>query len=177
MKPLIVKLVPSILPVMFIVGVSAFAQDAAPPANADAKLMPNRCEANSGMGDITAKPTWNGWGAGLSNARFQEATAAQLDAQQVPRLKLKWAFGFPGAKAVYGQPTVVAGRVFLGVDTGFVYSIDAAQGCVYWSYHAAAPVRSAVSVGPGQTQRQYLAYFGDLKGNVYAVDAGTGEQV
>jgi polyvinyl alcohol dehydrogenase (cytochrome) len=176
MKPLIVKLAPLVLSV--VVALSSFAQDTftPPPANANAKLMPNRCEADTALRDISAKPSWNGWGAGFANARFQEAAAAQLDADQVPKLRLKWAFGFPGAKAVYGQPSVVAGRVFLGVDTGFVYSIDAATGCVYWSYQAGGPVRSAVTVGPGP-RGQYLAYFGDLKGNVYAVDASTGEQV
>ena len=177
MKPSINRLVPIVLYAILAAGLFGFAQDtAAPPANADAKLMSNHCQRNPGLGDIAAKPSWNGWGAGLSNARFQEAAAAQLDAGQVPKLKLKWAFGFPGAKAVYGQPTVVAGRVFLGVDTAYVYSIDATTGCVYWSYHAAAPVRSAVSIGPGHAPGQYLAYFGDLKGNVYAVDAASGEQ-
>jgi polyvinyl alcohol dehydrogenase (cytochrome) len=67
--------------------------------------------------------------------------------------------------------------VFLGVDTGNVYSIDAATGCLYWSYQAAGPVRSAVSVGPSGTAGQYLAYFGDLKGNVYALNAATGALV
>lgn len=178
MKQLIARLVPIVL-YAIIATFSGLAQETAPPppANADAKLMSNRCEANPALGDISTKPSWNGWGPGFTNARFQEAAAAQLDAAQVPKLKLKWAFGFPGAKAVYGQPTVVAGRVFLGVDTGFVYSIDAATGCVYWSYRAAGPVRSAITIGPAQTKGQYLAYFGDLKGNVYAVDAATGEQV
>src|SRR5438270_279315 len=54
-------------------------------------------------------------------------------------------------------------------------SIDARTGCVYWSYQAAGAVRSAVSIGPANGR--YLAYFGDLKGNVYAVDAATGAQV
>ncbi len=154
-----------------------FGQEApqAPPPEADAKLMPNRCAANEGLGQLNAKPSWNGWGAGLTNARFQTGAGAQLTADQVPRLKLKWAFGFPGARSVYGQPTVAAGRVFLGVDTGYVYSIDAASGCVYWSYLAAGAVRSAVSIGPAKAAGEYLAYFGDLKGNVYAVNAATGE--
>ena len=137
----------------------------------------SKCPSNPGLGDLSAKPSWNGWGAGLTNARFQSGAGAQLTPDQVSRLKLKWAFGFPNAKAVYGQPTVVAGRLFLGVDTGAVYSIDAATGCSYWSYQAEAPVRSAVSIGPGKTPGESLAYFGDLKGNVYALNAATGEQV
>ncbi|HJT87433.1 MAG TPA: PQQ-binding-like beta-propeller repeat protein [Bryobacteraceae bacterium] len=152
------------------------AQDA-PPTEADAKLMPNRCASTAVAADWSTQPAWNGWGAGITNARFQTESGARITPDQVSRLKLKWAFGFPGAKAVYGQPTVVAGRVFLGVDTGYVYSIDAATGCVYWSYQAAGPVRAAVSVGPGKARGSALAYIGDLKGNVYALNAATGEQV
>jgi polyvinyl alcohol dehydrogenase (cytochrome) len=144
---------------------------------ANPAIAQNACSADAGLGDWSAKPLWNGWGNGTMNARFQDAAGAQLAPVQVSRLKLKWAFGFPGAKSVYGQPTVVAGRVFLGVDTGFVYSIDAARGCSYWSYQAAAPVRSAITIGPGRTNGESLAYFGDQKGNVYALNAATGEQL
>jgi polyvinyl alcohol dehydrogenase (cytochrome) len=146
-------------------------------ANPDAASMPNRCADNPGLGDLTSKPSWNGWGAGISNTRRQSAAGAQLTEPRLLQLKLKWAFGFPGAQAVYGQPTVVAGRVFLGVDTGYVYSLDAAPGCVYWSFHADAGVRSAVTVGRSEKPGESLAYFGDLKGNVYAVNAATGAQV
>lgn len=156
----------------------AIGQTPAPvPANADAKMMPNRCSANPPIGDLGAKPSWNGWGAGISNSRMQNAAAAKLTDAQIPNLKLKWAFGFPGANAVYGQPTVVAGRVFVGVDSGYVYSIDVATGCVYWSFKADDGVRSAVSVGKSTRPGETLAYFGDLKGNVYAVNATTGAQV
>jgi len=100
-----------------------------------------------------------------------------LSADQVPRLTLKWAFGFPGAEEVYGQPTIAAGRVFIGVDTGAVYSLDAATGCVYWSFQADAGVRNAISIGPvkGQGSAKYGIYFGDIRANVYMLDATTGK--
>ena len=143
----------------------------------DAKLMPNKCAANSAISDLSSKPSWNGWGNGVTNARFQPTGAAALPADQVPQLKLKWAFGFPGADEVYGQPTVAAGRVFLGVDTGAVYSIDAATGCVYWSFQAIAGVRSAISIGPvkGHGATKFGVYFGDARSNVYMLDASTGK--
>src|SRR5437870_2073588 len=139
-------------------SISGFGQDAT-SQNGDASLMQNRCTGNRALADIAGQPSWNGWGAGIANARFQSSAAAQLPAEQIGKLKLKWAFGFPGAKAVYGQPTIVAGRVFLGVDTGYVYSLDARTGCVYWSYKAEGGVRSAVSIGPARAAGQYLAYF------------------
>jgi len=149
------------------------------PKNADAKLMPNPCPGNSPIGDLSAKPLWNGWGNDVSNARFQSAKAAGLTADQVPRLQLKWAFGFPGADEVYGQPTVAGGRVFLGVDTGVVYSIDAETGCVFWSFQADASVRTAISIGAlrGRGPAKYGAYFGDVKAHVYLVDASTGKLI
>lgn len=122
-----------------------------------------------------AGPAWNGWGPDASNARFQPAQAAGIPAAQVSHLKLKWAFGFPGVKSVMGAPVVVGGRVFLGVDTGSVYSLDAATGCEYWTFKADAGVRSAITVG--HVEGHLAAFFGDLKANVYAIDALTGEQV
>ncbi len=138
---------------------------------------PNRCPGNPGLVEFGSQPAWNGWGAGMGNTRSQGAPAAGLDASRLPQLKLKWAFGFPEARAVYGQPSVVAGRVFVGVDTGYVYSLDARTGCLYWSFKAEAGVRSAVSVGPSKKPGQALAYFGDQAGKVYAIDAASGEQV
>jgi polyvinyl alcohol dehydrogenase (cytochrome) len=145
----------------------------------DAKLMPNPCPGNSPIGDLSSKPLWNGWGNDVANDRYQPAKGAGLSADQVPNLKLKWAFGFPGAEEVYGQPTVAGGRVFLGVDTGAVYSIDAETGCVYWSYQADAGVRTAISIGPvkGKGGAKYGVYFGDIRANVYMLDAATGKEI
>jgi polyvinyl alcohol dehydrogenase (cytochrome) len=146
---------------------------------ADAKLMPNQCPGNSPIGDLSAKPLWNGWGNGIANTRFQSAKEAGLTAAQIPNLKLKWAFGFPGADEVYGQPTIAGGRVFLGVDTGAVYSLDAETGCVYWSYQADAGVRTAITISPlkGKGPAKYGVYFGDIRANVYMVDAATGKEI
>ncbi|HLJ45662.1 MAG TPA: PQQ-binding-like beta-propeller repeat protein [Bryobacteraceae bacterium] len=115
---------------------------------------------------------WNGWGAGLENSRFQTAEAAGINADQVPNLKLKWAFGFPGDHSTFAQPSIIGGRIFVGSAGGTVYSLDAATGCTYWSFEAASGVRSAITIGPGD-----VAYFGDLHANVYALDANTGKQI
>jgi polyvinyl alcohol dehydrogenase (cytochrome) len=146
------------------------------PDAAEARRMPNLCKRAAPF-RVSGETDWNGWGVDDTNARFQRARAAGLTANQVPALKLAWAFGFPGTSVVYGQPTVAGGRVFIGVDSGYVYAIDSRTGCVHWSYAARAGVRSAVSVGrlgKGLTAR-YAAYFGDIRGRVYAVDAATGK--
>lgn len=143
---------------------------------ADSKMMPNQCAGNPPLADTFSKPEWNGWSTDLANTRFQSQKDAGLSASQVPKLKLKWAFGLPGATSVYSEPSAVAGRVFVAADTGYVYSLNAADGCVYWSFQAQSGVRTAVTVASLKNRPNiYAAYFGDLKGNVYAVDARTGE--
>ena len=116
--------------------------------------------------------TWNGWSPDERNTRFQPAKAAGLTAEQLPSLKLKWAFGFPDAITAYGQPTVAGGRVYVGSNDGTVYAIDARTGCLYWMYQAKALVRDAVVIGPGNR-----AYFGDLESNFYALDSNTGKLI
>jgi polyvinyl alcohol dehydrogenase (cytochrome) len=136
-----------------------------------------QCSANAEfseqtLADPAAGPAWNGWGSDISNSRFQTAKAGQISASQVPGLKLKWSFGLAGAKQVFGEPSVVGGRVFVSDDTGMVYSLDANTGCVYWTFKADAGVRAAVSIKPAKPSA--IAYFGDLSANVYALDAQKG---
>jgi len=143
-----------------------------------ARNMTNHCETSAApFENISATPAWNGWGANLSNTRFQDAQAAGLTAQQVSTLQLKWAFGFPNGDTSFGQPSIVGGRVFVGSDIGYFYSLNADTGCIYWSYRAQATVRTAATVGPvtGSGATKYAVYFGDFRGNVYALDAATGK--
>src|SRR5690242_3221174 len=145
---------------------------------ADAKKMPNQCTADPPMGDINAGPMWNGWGVDVtSNARFQPAKAAGLSAAQVPKLKVKWAFGFPLAEEAHSQPTDAGGRIFVGSDAGTVYSLDAASGCVYWSFQSDGSMRVAPSVAAvsGMGSTKYAVYFGDQRANMYGLDADNGK--
>jgi len=111
-------------------------------------------------------PEWSGWGVTPTNTRFQSLSSAGLDRGKVKNLKLKWAFGFPGAAATYGQPTSYAGRLYVGSEDGTVYALDAATGCTWWSFRASTTVKTAISIGNvGQT-----AYFGDTNGYIYAIN-------
>ena len=143
----------------------------------DASQMPNRCVSNPEMAAPNASRDWNGWGGNPANDRFK--TRSGLTAADAPKLKLKWAFGYPGGLSAFGQPTVVAGRVFVGTDTGYVYSLDAKTGCVYWSFQAKGTVRSAVKIAPveGVAGVRLGVFFGDFHANVYGLDAQTGRQL
>ena len=141
----------------------------------DAKNMPNQCGSQPPVRDLQA-PSWNGW-SDLFNTRFANARNAGLTAGKVSRLKLKWAFGFPGATAMYAE-TVVDGRVFVSSNAGYVYALDATSGCVQWSFKSPAVVRSGVTIGPLKPGSARLAaFFGDIRGFAYALDASTGQLI
>ena len=143
----------------------------------DLKKMTNPCSSNPPMSDPAAGPSWNGWSPGNQNARFQTANAAGLAPEQIPNLKLKWAFGVPKAAEMHSQPTVVSGRVFFGSDGGYIYSLDAKTGCVYWAFHADSGTRTAPTIAPiqGQGATKYAVYFVDVLTRVYALDAQNGK--
>ena len=117
---------------------------------------------------------WNGWGAGLDNARFQSTARAGIEADQLPRLKLKWVFAYPDTFTANGQPSIVGGRVFVASANRKIYSLDARTGCQYWSFETEAPVRTAITV-VNVTRERPTAFFGDRRGSVYALDARNGE--
>jgi polyvinyl alcohol dehydrogenase (cytochrome) len=130
-------------------------------------------ESSAPLVDAPARPHWNGWGADLSQHRFQPAAMAQLGAADVPRLKLKWAFGFPGATRAQAQPTIMGGALFVGSQSGKVYALDANTGCTHWVFDAGVGVRSAITIGASGDG--WSAYFGDQRANAFAVDAVTGK--
>jgi len=128
------------------------------------------------FGDLSSGPVWNGWGQNLLNSRFQTAAQAGLSPTDIPKLKVKWAFGFPATLDANAHPSIADGRIFIGSTSGMVYSIDAASGCIRWYYHADGGVRTAISIGriPTDSGAHYAAFFGGSF-FAYAVDANTGQ--
>lgn len=153
------------------------------PMTNPATLVPteaSRCvEGATPGGELLRGPQWVGWGVDLLNSRFQPDSMARLKPGDLPRMAVKWAFGFPAAVMARSQPTITGGRAFFGSHAGIVYSVDAATGCTHWTYQAAAAVRTSVSIArvPGSEPARYLALFGDERGAVYAVDAMSGVRV
>ncbi len=70
----------------------------------------------------------------------------------------------------------MSGRVFVGADTGYIYSLDAKTGCVYWSYKTKGSVRNSINVGQvkGCGTTKYGVFFGDAHANAYGLDAQRG---
>jgi polyvinyl alcohol dehydrogenase (cytochrome) len=138
------------------------------------------CRASAGeFANPLNGPMWNGWGVNTQNTRTQDRANAGMTAAEVPKLKVKWAFGFPGELSAEAQPTIAGGRVFVGTQSGTVYALSLASGCVHWVFRADAAVRAAVTIARIDTKAgaRYAAFIGDRSGNVYAVDAATGMQI
>jgi polyvinyl alcohol dehydrogenase (cytochrome) len=143
---------------------------AASPVAAD--QLTNRCAADVKEGPASLA-SWAGWGNNPANWRYQAATSAGFSAADVPRLKLKWAFGIPNVRIVRSQPAIYRGRVYLGGNDGTVYSLDAASGCTVWATTAAKPVRSGIVIGRAGSVD--AVFFGDAAGAVYALDLDSGK--
>jgi polyvinyl alcohol dehydrogenase (cytochrome) len=121
---------------------------------------------------------WNGWGNSLRNTRFTKDGG--LAATDLPRLKLKWVFGYAGVTSARAQPALVGNRLFVASDAGDVHALDAKTGCAYWSYRAQATVRTGLLVAPYTSpsgENAWALFFGDLRANAYALDASTGRVV
>jgi len=133
------------------------------------------CRTRNASFEPASGPRWTAWGGTSANTRFQDGQDARLSAADVPRLRLKWAFAFPGDLQSYGQATLAGGRIFVGSWGGKVYSLDASTGCVHWFFDAGAGVRSALAVA--QVGTRTVAFFGDMAANVFALDASTGQLI
>jgi polyvinyl alcohol dehydrogenase (cytochrome) len=137
----------------------------------------NQCTAATPSTDPMQGPRWMAWGGDTTNTRY--APQGGLTAQDVPRLKLKWAFAYDGATSARVQPALAGGKLFAGSDNGELHALDPKTGCTYWTYRAEFGIRSALSVWPYRSGNatRYAVFFGDQKANAYAVDAVTGQLV
>jgi polyvinyl alcohol dehydrogenase (cytochrome) len=164
-------------------AVATFVTGKAPGEPVAATAEKNLCARRDPVTDISG-PQWNGWGRDLDNSRYQPQPG--ITPANVPRLKLKWAFGYRGS-SIYGQPTVVGGRVYATSASGRVYSLDAHTGCTNWTFDAQASARTAMSVAAipaaadvtaaasnAGTPGKVAVFFGDDSATVYALDATTG---
>jgi outer membrane protein assembly factor BamB len=76
--------------------------------------------------------------------------------------------GTPGYE-VYADLAVAHGRVYAAGNDGTLRTFDAATGRRGWTFETGSPIQSSPSVA-GET-----VYFGSWNGNVYSVNALTGD--
>lgn len=133
------------------------------------------CDEPAKPVSLARKDQWNGWSPTIDNARFQRNPG--FAAKDVGRLKLKWAFKYPGAKN--GQATVIGDRLFTSSMSGAVYALNAKTGCVYWRYAGEAATRSSVTVAamPKGSAARHALFLSDWTKSAVALDADTGKRL
>ena len=134
-----------------------------------------KCDQAPKPVNLKAAAQWNGWSVASDNGRYQPKPG--LAAADMARLKLKWAFQYPGAKN--GQATVIGDRLFTTSMSGAVYALNAKTGCVYWRHAAGAATRTSVTIAamPKGIGAKHMLFFSDWTKSAVALDADTGKQI
>ena len=149
--------------------------DSSPAKSYSRWLAENQFGAEDGLGG------WSSWGHDLLNSRFQPF-AGQLKASNVNGLQLKWAFVFPGTTSASSQPIVVGDTLYVGSWNAHFYALSARTGQLKWDYDTTrftGPLPTGVTnaVRDGAAIDAQRVYFGDTLGNLYALNARTGQPV
>ena len=138
---------------------------------------PPMCVGEAAVFNLSKTAPKVGWGHNTN--RFSPADVAGLTVEDFGKMELKWAFSYPSALRARSQPSIAMGAVFSGSQDGSVYAFDLETGCARWVFRAPAEVRTAIVISPEKatSENPPLAFFGDLLGKFYAVNALTGELV
>lgn len=128
-----------------------------------------RCTGPGPLATARGAPPAVGWGH--DTRRF--VADGGISASDLDNLELKWSYVFPNATRARSQPAIAFGTIFVGGEDGRVMALDLATGCERWAHEASSEVRTAIVLGegPGGAPR---AYFGDIFGRLYALDARDG---
>lgn len=137
--------------------------------------VPNCKENKPDPLSVSDKNSWNGWGNSLEQLRYQPADIGGIKSSDLKKLKLKWAYGIPGATKVDAQPTVIGNWIFTSGGTNKIQAIDAKTGCQIWNTSVGARVRSTIIMGTFKDQP--LLFFGDQNGIAYALEPHTGKKI
>ncbi len=117
---------------------------------------------------------WSGWGGDATGTGFRSAEQAGLTPDDIRRLELRWAFGFPDGTVSRSTPAVVGNHVLVGGQFGELFSLDLETGCLHWLVETDAAIRGAVVIGEGPGEGP-SAFVVDFRSNAYAFDVATGD--
>ena len=97
--------------------------------------------------DRSASTVRSGMGGDAISTILATNLEPGIKPEDVPRLKVKWAWTHPGPMAT-GQPTIIGDRLFITTEVGQLFSLNAQTGCTYWTMNAGAGLRSASNCRP-----------------------------
>ena len=104
-------------------------------------------------------------------ASFAEASAPVSFVKKKWVVKLKQNSFFNRKPYQFAKPVVDGDKIFVGVQRGFFYGIDAKRGKKLWVYRTQGPIYASARVEGD------IVYFSDFKGTVYALNKETGKLI
>lgn len=147
-------------------------------ANPTAWLDKTMCPADRRAVDLGPKASLARFGVDDRNSRHLTAVQAGLRSPDLAGLEVAWVLGFPGTTDLRSQGVIVGQTLFYAAgQTGYVLALDTRAGCAKWAYRAGAGVRTSLSYGPLGSKGPMALVFGDVTGQLHAVDAATGKLV
>ncbi len=106
--------------------------------------------------------------------------ASAYNATYVPTSKFVYALNSTDGSVQWSRPTsgaasasspaVADGKVFFGLNDGYIYALDAFNGTQVWSYKTGGPVRSSPAISDG------LLFVGSDDGYLYAIGQPTSQE-
>ncbi len=91
-------------------------------------------------------------------------------------------WNFTTNNAVSASPTIADGHVYVGSLGGIAYCLNAKDGSIIWNYTVHAGTQGLYgaggpAIGSSMAVADGYVYFGCYDGNVYCLDAATGDKV
>ena len=113
------------------------------------------------------------WGIDLANTRYVSPTHSKINAENVRRLELKWAYGL-STQAPRFYPLVTPDTIYIGDGEKGLLALDRESGCVRWR-NAEAEGGAASSIVAGRTSFGPTLFFAHREKGVFAVHAQSGK--
>ncbi len=136
------------------------------------------CPADRRAVDLSARPVLERFGVDDANTRHLSAAQSGLHGADLTHLDVAWVIGFPQTTDLRSQGVIVGQTLFYAAgQTGYVLAIDTRAGCAKWAYRAGPGVRTSLSYGSLGAKGPKALIFGDISGQVHAVNAATGKLV
>ena len=115
----------------------------------------------------------SGWGIDLANTRFVASENSRINARNVHRLQLKWAYGL-STQAPRFYPLVTSDTFYIGDGENGVLALDRESGCVRWRNQNTAG-GAASSIAAADTGFGPTLFFAHREKGVFAIHAHSGE--
>ncbi len=103
--------------------------------------------------------------------RKLQQTDRRVKVNKLAVLRLKKSSFFDTKPFQFSIPIANQDMLFVGVDAGVFYGIDAQELKKVWKYETQGPVQAPAAV------KNNVVYFGDIDGYVYALNADNGQEI